>query len=295
MPTTTSDFKLSDFDLSAETLSPQVDDYGTEWALTNPFKSFTFSYGSTLQKAVPTTEGYYDDSALRGDSYLVVPQEDVVVTDAFFEAKPVDYGTVRLRWSAGLALSETYGADPVPTEIVIRWDTLGEPQTVASGSQVVTVTSGNQISEMEHKNLPDGTWIYYSLFVKYSSTLYRHWYEKVASLHVQTPYRYQSTDMLWDRIPRHYKIQDGSNSGTLSTASDLFGKGPLYRLLDVFGWDIDRVRTLTHHQMVTRDPMLATTEALDMMADEVGVPIADTSLADRCVFQPTLLNERSRT
>lgn len=265
MATTTADFKLSDFDLTAETLSPVVDDYSTTWTLVNPFRSSSYSYGSTLQKNIPANEEYYDDSALRGDSYVIVPQANAVVTAAFFEAKPVDYGIVKLKWSVGMALASSYGAEPVPTEVMIRWDTLGEPQTVANGSLVTTIRSNDIRSEMEHQNLPDGTWIYYSIFVKYSSTAYRHWYEKVASVHVQTPYRYGSTDTLWERIPRHYRIQDGFD-------------GPLRHLLDIFGWDIDRIRTLAHHQMVTRDPMLATTEALDELANEVGLPMSSVDL-----------------
>lgn len=279
MATTTADFKLSDFDLTASTLTPVTDDYGTTWTLVNPRRSSIFSYGSSLQKPPTSSETYSDDTALRGDAYVDIPQLDAIVVDAFFEAKPVDYGVVKLKWSAGVPLSSTYGATPTATEIIIRWDTLGEPQTVANGYSVITISADDPAaSEMEHVNLPDGAWVYYSIFVKYSSTAYRHWYEKVGSVHVQTPYRYGSTDMLWGRIPRHYRIQDDLQYSSPSALTELTDKGPLYRLLNVFGWDIDRIRTLAHHQMVTRDPMLATTEALDTLAAEMGLSMSSVDL-----------------
>lgn len=278
MPTTTADFNLEDFDLTATTLSTVTDAYSNVWSLVNPYQTTVSTYGSILQKTPQSSEEYTDDTALRGDAYVVIPQLDVLVTDAFFEAKPIDYEVVKLKWSIGVGLQSTYGATPVPTEVVIRWDTIGEPQTVANGKLVTKVTADNAISEMDHTGVPSGTWIYYSIFVKYSTTAYRHWYEKVASVHVQTPTRYQSSDLLWQRIPRHYRIQDGSDSFNIPPSSELFARGPLYRLLSTFGWDIDRLRTLAHHQMVTRDPMLATTEALDAMATEVGLPMSSVDL-----------------
>jgi len=246
--------------------------------------SFTFkkkelsSLGSFLQS---TPVGSSNDNALRGDNYVSTPA--VVVTGgeaSYIDAVVIDYGTVYLSWALNTPLYEEVGEAPVPTEIVIRYDTRGEPQTVSDGGQVVTITADRQESKYTQSNLPDGSWVYYSLFVKYESTAVdgRSWYEKVASVYVLTPYRYNSTEMLWDRIPRHYRIQDGADSGTISTASELFGRGPLYRLLDIFGWDIDKLRTLVHHQMVTRDPNLATTEALDKLAEELGVPMTTEDL-----------------
>lgn len=245
--------------------------------------SFTFkkkdllSLGSFLQNE--PVEGEDNDSALKGDGYVATPT--VVVTaagESFFDAKVVDYGTVDLTWGLNSTLFTVVGADPVPTEIVIRYDTLGEPQTVVDGGSVVTITPSRQENTHTQHGLPDGAWVYYSLFVKYESTATRSWYEKVGSVYVLVPNRYNSTEMLWDRIPRHYRIQDGADSGPISTSSELFGRGPLYRLLDVFGWDIDRLRTLVHHQMVTRDPTLATPEALEALAAELGVPMTTEDL-----------------
>lgn len=231
------------------------------------------SLGSFLQKE----PGEPDDSPLRGDGYVSVPAT-VSPRSSQFEAKPYDYGIIKLKWGIGEPLYSTFGADPVPTQIMIRYDTKGEPQTVSEGSLVTTITPDRSVDTFFHGGLPDGTWVYYSLFVKYESTQTRAWYERVTSVHALLPYRYGSTEMLWDRIPRHYRITDGADSGPIPLSSPLYGMGPLYRLLDIVGWDMDRLRTLIHHQTVTKDPELATTEALDALAVELGIDLTTKDL-----------------
>lgn len=277
------DFKLSDFDLTSASVPAAVlDPYGQNWTLVNPYKVITEvdAYGSILQKEPQVSEEYYDDTALRADSYVVIPQTNAISEEYFFEARPVDYQIIKLQWSSGVTLYSQYYEEPVPTELIIKWDTLGEPQTVANGYPAARVTADNFFFEKEHEEpFPSGAWVYYSIFVKYSSTAYRHWYEKVGSVHVQVPHRYESTDMLWQRIPRHYRLQDDNQYlSPLEVPDELLDKGPLYRLLNTFGWDIDRIRSLVHHQMVTRDPMLATTEALDALAEEVGLSMSSVDL-----------------
>lgn len=240
----------------------------------------------TIKKTGLITEGSFlqntpaadDDSALRGDAYVTAPDVGLTESQSFFDATVVDYGLIRLKWGIGTALQTTVGATPVPTEVAIRYDTIGEPQTYSNGTLVTTITAGQVNASIDHGDLPLGTWVYYSLFVKYESTGYRSWYEKVASTHVLIPNRYESSEMLWRRIPRHYRIQDGTDSSTVPSSSELYEHGPLYRTLSVFGWDIDKIRTLVHHQMVTRDPMLATTEALDAMAEELGIEMSSVDL-----------------
>lgn len=241
--------------------------------------SFTFkqtleNYGSYLQNTPQDT----DDSALKGDGYVTPPSIVNAPKNSYFTASPVDYGVNRLSWRIGTTLSTTISATPVATEVVLVYDTLGEPQTVADGIQLTVIDTSTATGSMTHGGLPAGTWVYYSLFAKYESTLYRSWYEKVASVYCMVPHNYGSTDMLWDRIPRHYRIQDGSDSGPLGADDYLWGRGQLYRALDIFGWDIDRIRSLAHHQMVTRDPFMATPEALDQLALELGFPMQSQDL-----------------
>lgn len=241
------------------------------------FKQFGVSQAGSFLQATPVL-GSDDDSALKGDNYVSSPDSGLTEAESFFDVTVRDYGKTLIKWGIGTALQTTVGATPVATEVMVRYDTIGEPQTASDGKLVTTITADRVSSSIEHSDLPDGTWVYYTLFVKYQSTVTRSWYERVASVHILTPERFGSTDILWKRIPRYYRIQDGIDSGDIPVSSDLYGFGPLYRLLDVFGWDIDKLRTLIHHQMVTRDPMLASTEALDMLAQELGVYMSSTDL-----------------
>jgi hypothetical protein len=184
-----------------------------------------------------------------------------------------------IEWGIGSELEAApTSATPVPTEMQLRWDTIGEPQTVANGQFLVKITADKTTGYLPQRGLPDGTWIYYSLFVKYEGIGIRSWYEKVSSAYELTPYRYESTEMLWRRIARHWRIQDGMDSGPVPTSSELYGFGPLYRMLDVLGWDLDRMRTLIHYQMVAKDPQLATPENLDRMAGELGIDMKTIDL-----------------
>lgn len=229
-----------------------------------------------LQKEPPVSGD--NDSALKGDGYVSSPTSPISAARSFFDAKATDYGQTEISWGIGTTLQTTVGVTPVPTQVVIRYDTLGEPQTVANGTLVTTITPDRLTDTITHGDLPEGVWVYYSLFVRYDSTDVRSWYEKVASVKVLMPARLNSREMLWRRIPMHHRIQDGSDSGPVSVDSDLFANGPLYRMMDVIGWDIDKLRTLINHQMVTRDPYLATPEALDALAEELGVQLSSQDL-----------------
>lgn len=226
--------------------------------------------GSTLQHVLSGD----DDSALRGDTYVSSPTAVLTEEETSFSAQVIDYGRVLLKWSIGTPLSTPVDATPVATSITVRWDTIGEPQTVANGQQVTTITADRVNESMEHFVGLDGVWVYYSIFVKYEGVGVRSWYEKVGDVHVLTPNRYGSTDNLYSRISRHWRLQDNDlGIGVLNSSSELFGYGQLYRALDIFGWDIDRLRTHIHHQTVTKDPQLATSEALDALAYELGVDL----------------------
>lgn len=246
--------------------------------------------GSRLQLEPPSSE-FDNDSALRGDAFggtVPVPPEPPVVSvsqfgSSTFTALPTDYGVISLQWNLGMALASTLGADIVPTQIVIKYSTLGEPMNPTEGTTVTTISPGNETYEFAHSGLPQGAWIYYSLFARYESSSERPYYERVASISVLMPKNYKSTDLLWARIPEHYRIQDSglslenedlrSSDGLRGVPGELIEAGPLYRMLSSFGWEMDRVRTLTSYLMRQKDPDLATPEVLDALSEELGINI----------------------
>jgi len=242
-----------------------------------PRKSFTFkstgaSAGSFLQQ-LPATLGVDDDSALRGDFYTSVPASNTTA-DLTFDADPQTYTSALLTWGSTSNFATSLTGVPQVTTLLIVYSASGYPQTVQDGVVVVTTTDAS--GSFTHTNIPSGKWAYYSLFVLYevAPLAGRSWYERLGSLEVQIPYDYGSTDDLWKRIPRYYRQQDDILSGDEDDST----RGPLYRMLDVFGWDINRIRTLTDHQMVTKDPDLAEVEVLDALAFEVGCPLTVNDL-----------------
>lgn len=242
--------------------------------------------GSYLQ-ATPSEDIDVDnDSALRGDALGGVfsapslppsPSVPQFGASSTFSATPADYGSVLLKWDIGTTLSTAAStSSPVPVEISVRYSSIGEPMSPLEGSLITTITSSTEAYSFLHGGIQEGSWAYYSLFVRYESTTLEPWYERAASLVVLVPKNYQSTDLLWSRIPEHYRLTDTSIAADVP--EDLQGRGALYRLMSVFGWELDRARTLTHYLMRQKDPDLSTPEVLDALAYELGIDIKTSDL-----------------
>jgi hypothetical protein len=227
-----------------------------------------------------------NDSALRGDNFSGViapptlppsPSVPQFGSSSTFTATPTDYRTVLLQWDIGGGLSASAtDENAVPIEIAVRYSSVGEPMSPLEGSLVTTIRSDNEAYSFTQGGVPEGSWAYYSLFVKYESTTLRPWYERVASLVVLVPKNYGSTDLLWSRIPEHYRVNDTETS--TGVPEDLADRGVLYRLLSVFGWEMDRARTLTNYLMRQKDPDLATPEVLDALSYELGIDVQSQDL-----------------
>lgn len=222
------------------------------------------------------------DQYLRSDGYQIPPNEFVT---SFIEASAVSYGTVNLNWE--LPLTSEIGETTVPTEGVLVYSSSGPAATVASGS--VLVESSNVFS-YEHTGLRQGKWAYYTLFVRYQSSLGVDFYEPVASVEVLVPYNYQSTLLLWERIPEYYRDLDTQIGEYIDPASDYAVKelgclpvgglvGPLFKFLSIFGFEMDRIRTTVDYLMISRDPAEANTEVLDALASTLGLAVNSSSIS----------------
>jgi hypothetical protein len=109
----------------------------------------------------------------------------------------------------------------------------------------------------------EGRWVYYSLFVEYSdfgTPTPITWYERAASLYIQVPKQLNSLSNIWNRIPEYYRNLDYNQQGN-----------PLYNFLELFGWEMDRTRTLIDTIALSNDPELAVTPALNELAKETGL------------------------
>lgn len=241
------------------------------------------------------------DYYLRQDGLQFPPAQQ---GDNFLEATCTAYGEVRLNWGVSNIYQEDLGSaiDPsgLPNEVVLiglilRYSPYGEPETVESGISLFNETR----TKFDHvHSVPEGRWAYYSLFAHYASQNYNdNYYIRLASIKILPPKNYGSVNLLWNRIPEYYRSQDAAigNPKSFFTVENGYEDtyvdtvlgglpsyvskvGPLYRFLSVFGFEMDRVRTIIDYIETSKDPRLADSEALTALAYETGVNLLSSYL-----------------
>jgi hypothetical protein len=222
------------------------------------------------------------DQALKSTGYLLPPNE---FAESFLEAVAVAYGVVEINWGVNFP-DEELGATPIATSAVLVYSPDGTPVTVSSGT---TLADSSTNFFYEQRDLEEGRWAYYTLFIKYQDFTSTY-FEPVASVEVIVPYNYGSTQLLWNRLPQYYRESDIGIGEEYDPTSDFaltdigglpVGNviGPLYRYLSIFGFEMDRVRTLVDYQMVSRDPAESNSETLDALAATMGVGLDTTTIA----------------
>jgi hypothetical protein len=222
----------------------------------------------------------------------------------FLEATCTKYGTVDLRWNVsdiyqgelgGVIVPANIPATPTIIGISVRYSPYGEPETVESGVALFSETR----TTFSHSHLvAEGKWAYYSLFAHYASTDYNdNYYTRLASIKILPPKNYGSVQVLWNRIPEFYRSQDAELGNDLDYFNAVNGYeddyvdnilgglpsyvskvGPLYRFLSVFGFEMDRVRTIIDYIEVSKDPMIADSEVLSALSIETGVNLLSSDL-----------------
>lgn len=234
--------------------------------------SFYGTYTKYLAGSEAASFGYAvledDDTRLKSEGLLVAPllnnptkSGELLPYISFFEVNVVDYNEVELTWDAPLSDLSLIQDDEVvvATKIVIVYSDSGEPQTVGDGAIIVN----DNISNNYYHYVPSGKWAYYSLFVKFESKSGDLYYEPAAKIGVLTPLNHGSVDDLYKRVPEYYRLLDeGLDQGD---------GGPLYKYLSIFGYEIDRVKTIIDYMMVMKDPQIANSEALDYISQDLGV------------------------
>lgn len=201
-----------------------------------------------------------NDNYLRADTLQLAPAVPTFDASEFFlEAVCTDYNVVELQWN--VVLSSVLGAIPTPYELIIKYGSNGSPKSVNKGITLLsTTTAGTFTHTLENPPL----WAYYSMFLRYGSTGGDDYYEPIANVKVLIPRDYKSTDDLYSRIPEYYRLLDEDNE-----LED--GKKYLYTFLSIFGWDLDRCRSLLDYLITMRDPQIADRETLDTLSIDLGV------------------------
>lgn len=195
--------------------------------------------------------------------------------ESFLDAISVDHSTNLVGW--GLSTVPTTVVD-IPTNgsgligLKLVYSPTGYPEAADDGITVyeeydVDPTTGRNIAiqTISHQGVPAGYWSYYSLFGRYyqdvggSTGSGSYWYEKLASIECLSPTNYNSGQLLWDRLPQYYKESDTT--------------GDLAKFINVFGFEVDRTRTLIQSVIHGHDPLLAEAEGIDQLARLVGLEV----------------------
>lgn len=256
------------------------------------FTSFTLrntvsDNGSSLRRTNVTQDGTTPngsgklvfDSGLRADGYFLPVPESFL--ESSFEANVYKRTEIELSYQFGFSLVASPGASPEPVEVLIRASSYGEPVTAGDGDFVTNISPTSTVNASGYIDrnttyIKEGSWVYYAMFVRYQDSNGDGFYERVATLSIQIPRDFNSTKDLWDRIPLHYKGLDEEYA--LKTDDYAYTNGPLYRYIELFGWELDKIRTTIYDTMRINDPDVVHSSAIDSLANQSGVEFQKDAL-----------------
>lgn len=221
------------------------------------------------------------DSGLKADNYF--PPVPPSYLESIFSVEIYKRGEIELSWRLETPLVESaLNIFYEPVGLLIRASEDGEPITAGDGIEVINLTyssyreSYTDIASVGRPYIADGKWAYYSLFVLYKNITGGSFYERLATLSVQTPINFGSTEDLWKRIPLHYRQLDQEYALTANEYP--YEDGPLYRYISLFGWELDKIRTTIFDTMRISDPNVVHSSALDALAVQTGVEFNSDAL-----------------
>lgn len=217
----------------------------------------TLGGGSYLQyypSSSSASAGAASATYLKADGLQLAAGQNILSSVSFFEGECSDYNTVELNW--GVTLQEP-GPLPGPYEVYIVYSPLGHPATILEGQLLINT---RVISSYTHV-VQDTQWAYYTMFIRFVSDSDDDYYEPVASISVLLPNNYGSAEDLYGHIPSWYRELDEKSAGHLK------------KFIDIFGWDIDRIRTTLDYMISMKDPQVAEVETLNNLARDLGIDL----------------------
>jgi hypothetical protein len=242
----------------------------------NPFGSYVRGDDSTAPTGETRTTS---DFALRADGFVTATGDQIV--SAVFSATAVDYSTIKLGWSA-FALTNPIvneSGDTNISEIVLVYSQTGAPETVADGTVLKTQTYLDDVWGYDHHDLQEGKWAYYSLFIHWNQNGTGpsgvNWYERVATLQELVPYDYGSTEEMWKRIPSYLRYADTTG---VDADPEQLGRGQFQRFINIFGFEMDRTRTLINAVFTGYDPSLTESTSLDKLTSMLGLELTSKDI-----------------
>jgi hypothetical protein len=213
------------------------------------------------------------DSALRSDGIIVAFP---IAEASTFEGVAIEHNAVLLEWTleeAFKTVEEVGVGESGLLGVALVYSKTGFPETVLDGELIYSGTLPSYLHQKITSITTDqgvvsvlepeaGRWAYYSLFGYFNNegASGDFYYSRLASIEVLVPFDYGSKMDLWKRVPKYYREAD-------------IRIGHLEKFIDVFGFELDRTRTLIDSVMTSYDPELAEAEAIDQLAKMVGLEL----------------------
>jgi phage tail-like protein len=229
----------------------------------------SYSRSSAEAQALAGASSIDNDRTLRSKDFVIAFINNAEST---FSASASDYNETLINWAISEPVTPYENVlinESALVGIRVVYSTYGYPESANDGTIVYDEMAQGDDSlnisnlSIDHYSGDSKPWRYYSLFGRYyqndSGVSGTYWYEKLASLEVLMPYNYGSTDNFWNRIPMHYREQDTT--------------GDLYKFISIFGFELDRTRTLIDAVMTSSDPLLAEAETIEQLANFVGLEV----------------------
>lgn len=228
------------------------------------------------------------DASIRSTGIITVANTSDI---SVFSAIPIEYNAVSLTWlltDPFVAVEDIAEGSSGLIGIALVYSTTGYPETVADGKLLVNNDVPSYVHQQQIPIITDtgtviktepesGKWAYYTLFGHYNTDGVdgSYFYERLTSIEVLLPFDYGSRNALWKRVPQYYREMD--TAGSYLDPSQL-NRGQLERFIDVFGFEIDRTRTLIDSLMVQYDPLLAESDAVEELASMLGLELNVTDI-----------------
>jgi phage tail-like protein len=226
--------------------------YGTDYygeAVTNtfdatPFTAVAITYSETYLSWRQPGGSWSEQRLVR--SSTGIPQsitDGVVVIDELYGFTTSQQDFAPLSGQGG-------GPGTVSSDATIQWNT-------------DSATTGNSTSFYD-SGLTSGRWYYYALFCY--DTEYQIW-RLTGSAEVLLPIDYSYTQLLYDRLPQVFKVVDLSDLSSPPVDQTSF----LFRFLDVFGHELNLIRTDIDSLLGLFDARTVSYGVLPELAAQVGI------------------------
>jgi hypothetical protein len=171
----------------------------------------------------------------------------------------VGYGDYTISW---VPIGGELSTDPDNFRLVRNF--LNLPTDENDGTIVSTSNSG---SFTDH-DLPEGSFVYYSIFVK---TVDEEWLRS-GDLILLVTRNWGYSDKLWNYLPEHYRLRDEMQISPFdSNPLRRQDEGPLRRYLRMIGREFDVIRTEYESMRLTPDPRTMGGNTLYLLAKTLGL------------------------